>query len=181
MKIRLPLDPFTRANIQRVENLSNTWTAQLEQEVFYYHTRGAGAVTHLNLYHAFEENPLDIFKFGNSAQYLYDDRGWELVSQLSYYDRIHTDHLLEYSTGISGKPQHDKEISNTWISVSWKQRLYKKWLFLTVTPLVDFPREYDHKANPGMLIELEAFFSKNREKDYLYRFIPASTKRRAGE
>ncbi|WP_435328833.1 hypothetical protein [Vibrio hannami] len=177
VKIRWPLDPFVRAQAERVEDLSDKWTAQLKPELFYFDSKGAGSVTELNFYRAFEEDPLDIFRFSNSAQYLYEERGWELVGQLGYFDRINTNHLLEYTTGISAEPQDDEEISNTWISVAWKQRLYKKWLYLTVTPFVDFPRDYDYKANPGIVIELEGFFSKHREQDYLYRSIPASTRR----
>ncbi|MDB1125511.1 hypothetical protein [Vibrio algarum] len=176
VKIRLPFDPFVRGELLRVGELSENWTAQFKQDVFYYHSLGSGSLTELNFYHALAEDHTQIFKVGSSAQYIYEDDNWELLFQLKYFDRISSDHLLEYSTGVSIEPNKGDEVSNSWISASWRQKLYSNWLYLSLTPQVDAPRELDYKYNVGFQLELEAVFSKNRSLDRLNRFIPRSTR-----
>ena len=177
VKLRFPMDPFIRADLRRVEDCFDDWVTQFRQQVFYYYSIGAGAVTGLSFYHALDEDKSQIIRFGSSAQYLYDDRQWELLFQLGLSDRINNDNLLEYSTGISVDPNHSDEITNYWISFAWHQNLYKNWLYFSVIPKIDAPREYDYKINPGGQLKLEMFFSKNRRSGRLNRAIPESTRR----
>jgi hypothetical protein len=178
VKLRWPLDPFTRADIRRVEELSENWTTQFKQELFYYHSVGSGSLTELNFYHATNDDFSQIFKVGSSAQYIYEDDNWEVLFLLNYFDRISSNHLIEYSTGVSFEPNLADEVSNSWISVAWRQKLYSNWLYLSLIPQVDAPREFDYQPNAGFRMELEAVFSKNRNLDRLNRYIPESTRSR---
>ncbi len=175
VKLRFPIDPFTRAELFRVGKLSENWTAGFKQEIFYFNSKGLGSLSGLDFYYDVDEDNGQIFKVGSSAQYLYDDDKWELLHQAKYYDRINEGNLMEYSLGVSLLPYEEKEVSNYWLSASWIHKLYKHWLFLSVTPQLEFPREFDYKFNPGLFIEIEAFFSKNRKLDRLNRYIPSPT------
>lgn len=175
IKIRLPLDPFARTEIYRVAKLSESWSTQVSQEFFYFNSKGLGSLSALNFYWDVDEAAGQIFKVGSSAQYLYDDDKWEVLHQAQYFDRLNDRHLMQYSMGISILPYDEDEVSNMWLSASWIHKLYKNWLFLTVTPQLEIPREYDYKLNPGIFIEFEAFFSKNRKADRLNRYIPEPT------
>lgn len=175
IKIRLPFDPFARAEIYRVGKLSESWTTQVNQEFFYFNSKGLGTLSSLNFYYDVNELEGKIFKIGSSAQYLYEDDQWEVLHQVQYFDRVNEKNLMQYSFGISIYPYDEDEVSNIWLSASWIRKLYKNWLFLTVTPQFELPREYDYKLNPGIYVELEAFFSKNRKADRLNRYIPKPT------
>ncbi|MBD0787250.1 hypothetical protein HUO09_12925 [Vibrio sp. Y2-5] len=176
IKIRLPLDPFARTEIYRVAQFSESWTTKVSQEFFYFNSKGLGSLSALNFYYDVNEAAGQIFTIGTSAQYLYDDDRWEVLHQAQYFDRLNEKQLLQYSLGISVLPYDEDEVSNIWLSASWIQKLYKNWLFLTVTPQLEVPREYDYKLNPGIFVEFEAFFSKNRKVDRLNRFIPEPTR-----
>ncbi|MGD6735973.1 hypothetical protein ACP5PY_06170 [Photobacterium leiognathi subsp. mandapamensis] len=63
-----------------------------------------------------------------------------------------------------------KQIANYWVSASWNKRIYKHGC-LQCTSTVKFPREYNYHPNPGVMIELEMFFSKNGKIDRLGRYI----------
>lgn len=175
VKLRFPIDPFVRAELYRVGKLSDDWTMGFSQEVFYFDSKGPGSLTGLNFYYDVDEAAGQIFKIGSSGQYLHNDEQWEVLHQAQYFDRINEKHLMEYSIGISLRPHNADEVSNYWLSASWVHKLYKNWLFLTVTPQLEFPREFDHQFNPGIFMEVEAFFSKNREVNRLNRYIPAPT------
>ncbi len=178
VKVKLPIDPFTRAELRRVENASDSWVVQFKQEVYYYHSIGAGLSSGLNFYHPVDEGISKIVTVGSNAQYLYDSHSWGLLSHVGLSDRINNNHLLEYSTGMSIDPGESRPLTNYWISFTWLQNIYKNWLYLSVVPKIDVPREYDYKINPGVFVRLEVFFSKNRDFDLLNRSIPKSTRRK---
>ena len=172
LKLKLPLDPFTRADLRRVDQLSFNWTSSIKQEVFYYHSKGPGTLTSLNLYYAIEENPSTILNLSTTAQYLDTDNNWELVYLAEIFDRLDENNLLQYSIGVSADSSPSYSITNTWTSVSWKHRLYKQWLYLSVTPELNFQDEFNYKVNPGIMVELELFFSSEGGIDRLKRKIP---------
>ncbi|WP_258180320.1 hypothetical protein [Photobacterium kishitanii] len=178
IKIKLPLDPFTKASLSRVDNISQNWTTQFDQELFYYHSKGVGSLTQMSGFYALTPDHKNIFRTTTSAQYLQDGDKWELVQQLNIYQRATDKDLFEYSIGISADTNEIKEVTNYWISTEWKRRMYKHWLYLAARPQLEFPRDYNYRANLGIMIELEMFFSKNRKIDELGRYIPKPVKQR---
>ncbi len=47
---------------------------------------------------------------------------------------------------------------DTMINLSWRDALYRKWIYYIVTPQVDFPREDDYEARPSLRIGIEILF-----------------------
>ncbi|MGF1871052.1 hypothetical protein [Photobacterium indicum] len=172
VKVRWPPDPFVRVNASRVDILSERWTSRIKQEIFFYHEKGPGAVTYFDFYRAMNEDETQIFKASTSGQFLDEDNNWELVQTFEYFDRLNDNHLMEYSIGISADTREEDEISNYWVSASWTQKLYKDWIYLTIEPEIEFPKEYDYHINPGIMLQLELFFIKNGNYDRLNRYIP---------
>lgn len=175
IKLKLPLDPFTKARVSRVDNFSTDWTSKIDQELFYYHSKGLGSLSELSFYYALTADEQNIFRTSTSAQYLQKKDKWELVQQVNLYQRLNKNNLLEHSMGISADTNANKKITNYWLSTEWKRCLYKDWLFLSARPQLDFPNDYDHHANLSIMFELEIFFSKNRDIDVLGRYIPKAT------
>ncbi|WP_051901974.1 hypothetical protein, partial [Photobacterium sanctipauli] len=175
LAIKLPLDPFTRANVNRVDKISRHWTTRIKQEIFYYHSEGPGSLTSLNFYFATPEADTTILKLSSSAQFLDDDDNWEFVYQAEIFDRVDQDNLFQYSLGISADSRPSYSVTNSWVSVSWKHRLYKDWLYMSVTPEFDFQDEFNYKINPGIMLEFELFFTAEGGIDRLARKIPKPT------
>ncbi|KDM91704.1 hypothetical protein [Photobacterium galatheae] len=172
LKLRLPLDPFTRARFRRVDKLGAGWTSLVRQEFFYYHSKGPGTLTSADFYNALEPAELTILRVGASAQFLDDDDNWQFVNLAEIYDRISNRNLFTYSIGLSANSRPNLSTENAWISFSWQRRLHKHWLYMKLTPSVNFQKEYDYKINPGILAEIELYFTKNRRFNQLYRSIP---------
>lgn len=68
-------------------------------------------------------------------------RGW--LVQASVFPHI------EYSEWVWDKGM---------VQVSWRDALYRKWIYYTITQQVDFPREDDYQARPSLRIGLEMLF-----------------------
>ncbi|WP_157810342.1 hypothetical protein [Vibrio sp. HA2012] len=181
LKLRWPLDPFVRTEFRRVEVFDSDWVGAFRQQFFYYHSVGGGSLSELKFYYPVTEDEADIFSVGPSAQYLFDEERWELLLQMTLSDRVDNDHLLEYSAGLSVDPDESDKVTNYWVSVAWHLNVYKNWLYVSVTPRIDAPREYDYQINPGIRLDFEMFFSKNRKINRLNRSIPRSTRNSGGE
>jgi hypothetical protein len=177
MKLKLPLDPFVRGEIRRAEVFENKWVGQYKQRLFYYHTKGAGSLTELQFYYPMTDDNSQVFTMGSSAQYMFEDDQWELLFKLGASDRISKNHLLDYSAGVSIDPDESDKVNNYWLSLLWLQNIHKNWLYFSVIPTLEAPREYDYKLNPGVQVKLELFFSKNRSITPLNRSIPRSTRK----
>jgi len=54
--------------------------------------------------------------------------------------------------------------SSTWywddflVNLSWRDALYRKWIYYTVTPQIDFPEEDNYKVRPSLRIGIEILF-----------------------
>lgn len=78
---------------------------------------------------------------------------WKILSKkrvvsLGQYNFFKTDDNL--------KTRFDSAV----ISINYRQRLWRKWLWFEVTPEVSFPRDRDYDATPGIELKLEANFNK---------------------
>lgn len=47
---------------------------------------------------------------------------------------------------------------NSLLNVTWRNALYRKWIYCTITPQVEFPKEDEYQARPSIRIGLEILF-----------------------
>jgi hypothetical protein len=48
------------------------------------------------------------------------------------------------------------------VQFTWRRPLYKRWLFLEISPWVDFQQEHDFRTNPGIALRVETIFGDER-------------------
>jgi hypothetical protein len=72
----------------------------------------------------------------------------------------------QYTYSLNGSDDSSKNsepysgISNYVTSISWRQNIWKKWLFIEIRPSVNFHKQYDYKVNYSFNIDLEFYFGK---------------------
>ena len=47
-----------------------------------------------------------------------------------------------------------------WLSVSCRRRIHSDWLFLEMTPKVEFPRQDDYEAVPSVTVMVSGLFGE---------------------
>ena len=47
---------------------------------------------------------------------------------------------------------------NSLLNVTWRDSLYRKWIYYTITPQVEFPKEDEYRARPSIRVGLEILF-----------------------
>ena len=135
------------------------WKGRLSPSVFWYSNDGLGQMTELIWTRSLEDERkiLQIRTAESSGEdkvgvefeqtlrfaWLRSGRGRGWVMQMSVFPNIEYSELL---------------LDDALVSLSWRDALYRKWIYYTVTPQVDFPREDDYHARPSIRIGLEMLF-----------------------
>ncbi len=65
---------------------------------------------------------------------------------------------ISYEAGVYFDTDPSYKMTDTRFLVRYRQRFYRDWLVLEISPRVYFPEEHDREANPGIIIQFEAAF-----------------------
>lgn len=137
----VPLDPWTFRFTQRLTTITD------------------GTVRARSLFD-FDRQVREKLFFRASAEGIWDkdDHGYAYGAGLSLYQPFSRRRTLVYgwSNGFVTHPHH--RLENVTLSLRYRQRIFRDWLFYEVVPQVSFPREEDYEATPGILFRLEVVF-----------------------
>lgn len=63
---------------------------------------------------------------------------------------------MSYETGFYFGTDPDYLMTDAELVVTYRQRFYRDWLVLEISPRINFPEDNDYEANPGIIIQFEA-------------------------
>lgn len=63
---------------------------------------------------------------------------------------------FSYETGLYYDTEPSYKLADTQFILKYRQRFYRDWLVLEISPRISFPEEDHREANPGILIKFEA-------------------------
>lgn len=159
VKFKFPLDPFFKINIYNKRNLTDNIEQYFNQEFFIYSVKGEGLKT--NLDYTFTAEDQSIYSSNSSFQYLNNSENeLEATQQFSKWNRVSSKGTLKHTIGFSGSWDDNGSHNNYWLNTRYRHLLYKDWLYGKVIPEISFDKDYDYKANYGILFQLEIFFAK---------------------
>lgn len=140
---------------------------------YWYSDEGLGQTTTLTWTRWISERR--IFQYRASERSTEETHGWEFEQtvRFAWLRSGNTRGLIAQASifphyGVEGDFHWDDSLLN----LTWRGALYRKWIYYTVTPQVEFPREDDYKPKPSLRIGLEIFIGGKSEN--LDICIPAS-------
>lgn len=86
------------------------------------------------------------------------------------YQVLNEYQAISYESGIFLDTEPDYLVTDVQFIVRHRQRFYRDWLVLEISPSITFPEEDDYDINPGIMIKFEATIGYNTEKD-IYKKI----------
>lgn len=157
-----PPDPYVRVRAVRYESLDH-WLVRFATGASYYVVKGPIASAQLDFDRAWISNVL--FRASSSIDWKKDleNGDTELTSasqQFTFFHDVSERISLAYSVGVQGDDDPKWWVDGYFATVSYRQNLYKKWLYGTVSPELTFPRDRDFSATWGIMLRLEAFAGK---------------------
>jgi hypothetical protein len=100
-------------------------------------------------------------------------RGMSYLSQLSYLNAYREDISCSYYIGMNGRTKdlldttytnnlHPQEgVYDYSLGVTWRQRLWKDYVFYQLDPLISFHEQYNYKPNYIFRIGVDIYFGNN--------------------
>jgi hypothetical protein len=147
--------PFIRFRIKQNITLGE-WLFRPESETLWVDLDGT--ISKLDLDFDYKLAPKFLFRFANFTKWNDQDYIFEFSNGPSIYHKIDEKIALSYNARAISSNTPSQAIQNYNLSVGYRQLLYKKWFFWTVTPVVDFPRENNFHRTPSLNIRFEMIF-----------------------
>ena len=76
----------------------------------------------------------------------------------SLFHQISRHKALSYHAHVITETIPDTLVTNYVLQVSYRQRIYKNWLFMDLTPFINFPRDRNFARTPGFILGFDAVF-----------------------
>lgn len=95
------------------------------------------------------------FRMGFHADYLLNDDFAELDSSFSIFDEISNRSAMLYQLAFFGDTEDFSKVTNTVVSVSYRRKIHKHYLFAELTPEIGWPRENDYEITPAITLLFE--------------------------
>lgn len=155
VRLRWPPDPFVRVRGTRTVPLGD-WSLRAAQTLFWYDSRGAGEETSLSFERGLGERTL----FRSTSEAVWTERRglFELGQSLSVFQEVTPRDLLTYRVRVGGENEPTLHAERYGASVSYRRRLYDRWLFLRVEPELLFEKGSGFRGEPSIRFSLEAMF-----------------------
>ncbi|MFA9612464.1 MAG: hypothetical protein ACERK9_00850 [Deltaproteobacteria bacterium] len=87
-----------------------------------------------------------------------EDYRYEIAPKL--FQRLDPKRVLKYEYITKFKSTNDHQWDNFIFRITYRQRIWRKWLFFEIAPQASFPESEDWDFTPGILFRIETFFGK---------------------
>ena len=158
-KIRLPIDTFWRTKGNYRWQISERWSLNLRESLYYFHLDGWGETTQLTF-----ERDSDhyVFRSKLEAKYLHEQRKMEFAQVFSLLKELSPIRAISYQLGILGENKPEVQTTAYFVNTTYRRKLYSNWLFYEMTPELLFPRDESFKLSPSITAKIEIVFSSQQ-------------------
>ncbi|MEE4357292.1 MAG: hypothetical protein V2I97_12570 [Desulfococcaceae bacterium] len=149
---------FAGPRFRWYKQISGSWALRFTQRFRWYTDEGFYIKSIFDA-----ERPLgDKFFFRSSAEGKWEEgeEGYEYSFGLGLYHAIGTGRALEYQLSTNFETRPVSVLDEAGIRIRYRQKIWRKWLTLEISPQISFPREENYDIVPGILLQLEAVFGK---------------------
>lgn len=87
-----------------------------------------------------------------------EDYRYEIAPKL--FQRLDPKRVLKYEYITKFKSTNDHQWDNFIFRITYRQRIWRKWLFFEIAPQASFPESEDWDFTPGITFRIETFFGK---------------------
>lgn len=101
----------------------------------------------------------------------YDGMPFSAITRL--YRVIDIDSAMVFDIGSFFDTEPEFEVTDVQVKLRYRQRFFRDWLVLEVTPQVTFPAEFDHEYNPGIVTKFEfdfGYLANRKAYDSIFEF-----------
>jgi hypothetical protein len=149
------INPFVRARGSYSVPMDQ-WRLKAEESVYWFNTIGAGETTQIDLEHLISEPVL--FRATSNATWLKDKQNFDLRQDLTIFHTVSERTALMYQASVVGVSNPQVEVTEYIVSMLYRYRLHRKWIFFDLNPQLVFPKVNEFNSSFALNIRLEMMF-----------------------
>lgn len=146
---------FSRVRARRTDYFGE-WRSRFLQSIYWRTDDEWGAKFNTNVL-----RPIDLtrhFSAGVNADYLLNDDFANLESNVALFDELSHRSALLYRFAALGDTESITKVNEYILTLSYRRKIYKNFVFAELIPELAWPRELDYKATPALNFRLEMIF-----------------------
>jgi len=98
------------------------------------------------------------FRSSADASWASDEDGYFYRLSFTVFQSISSRRVVSYRWANAFRTAPNNHLDNVVLSVRYRQRILRDWLFYEVVPEVSFPKDRNQHVTPGILLRLEMLF-----------------------
>lgn len=147
-------EPVPRLKLRtRIRADPGPWRIRLTESLIWESDDGFGLKTQLEFGRSFGTNT--ILRFSSGALWSETSRGVDLGQTIVWSRNVSRRRSVSIRAGVAGHTEPYATVDLYSARATWRQRIYRDWLYLEIEPGVDFPREKDFDAVPLLGIRFD--------------------------
>jgi hypothetical protein len=162
LRLKLPLQFVQRFRVRRNFYENDKWVMRFAEEITWFSRDGWQEFSELYWDRKINENYL--FRFYNSKTLTEARNVFSTSHGPSLYHTINDRKALSYDFRLSYQDYGlgHFNLDNQALSLTYRQKVYKEWLFFEIRPSIEFPRTSHFKKEHVLFVKLEGVFGPNR-------------------
>lgn len=99
-----------------------------------------------------------LLRFTNASDWKVTRKDFRTAHGPNIRQRLSDDDAISYGLGLSTIVDESWYVDNYRIAFTYRRNLYHQWMYLDVTPGLDFPKFWSFRRTPFIFFQLEALF-----------------------
>jgi len=156
---------FAGPRVRYLQPLGDRSQFRFVQTFRWFTDNGWDSRTRLDFDHVFENGVfLRQTIDGRRRADRYEEEGFRTRVSTSVTKRLKHDLGLQYEWFTIFLTEPDSHVSSTTLSMRFRKRTKREWLFFEVVPQIAFEDEFDWDINPGIRFRIEIIFGKDARR-----------------
>jgi hypothetical protein len=102
------------------------------------------------------------FRTGFNAGYILSDDFADLSTSAAIFHELSSRAAMVYQVAVFGDTDSISKVNNTALTVSYRRKIYRHFVFAEIIPEMAWPREQDYEATPAISFRLEMIFGPDK-------------------
>jgi hypothetical protein len=161
VRISDPIDPYVKGSYRFSRPLGEHDLLRLRETLFWQQREGFGVSTLVEWNHVFNRD--NLLRWTNTAIFSENSIGMRWHSDLYLYHLVNTDRAFALELFTNGSTRLEVPLTTYGSAVIFRQRVWRKWLFLELRAGVDWPSYFSYderRPNPNGALTFEMRFGQ---------------------
>lgn len=139
------------------------WQGRFTNRLRYYTDDGLENKTSYDLERRLNDNWL--FRTTTGVVLSEEEEGIPHSQYFRVFQVLSAHQAISYESGVYFDTEPSYKMTDTLFLVRYRQRFFRDWLVLEISPRLSFPEDHDREANPGIVLQLEAAFGYRADEE----------------